>query len=104
MFELSIEQIKMVSGGGSDSSGNNYGDSGSNKTNSNFSWGQGIGGAVGTIAGAYTGPAAPWASPALGLAGSYVGHKIVNIDYHQLGENYKNSVDRQLQNGLFHND
>ncbi|OAU94982.1 hypothetical protein AO385_1732 [Moraxella catarrhalis] len=40
----------------------------------------------------------------MGLAGSYVGHKIVNIDYHQLGENYKNSVDRQLQNGLFHND
>lgn len=33
-----------------------------------------------------------------------IGHVVEIQDYHKMGEDYKNYVDRHLQNGLFHND
>lgn len=98
MFELSIEQIKMVSGGAADQSGNNYGDSGSQPAKDRFfsespGWGATIGGAFGSKGGV-----------AGSLGGAVVGHFIETRDYRQIGEDYKNYVHNELKNGLFHND
>lgn len=73
MFELSIEQIKMVSGGGSDSSGNNYGDNGSNKKE--VAHGQVIGAATGGLIGSRFGPIGAFVGT---IVGTYIGNDIEN--------------------------
>ncbi len=101
MFELSIEQIKMVSGGAVDQSGNDYGDSSNNKND--IKWTNRQVGEPGLIS-----TATSIAGGAFGAQGSaigfLVGHYIETRDYHQIGENHKRDIDKQLQNGLFHND
>lgn len=98
MFELSIEQIKMVSGGAADQSGNNYGDSGNQPSKDRFftespGWGATVGGTIGSKGGILP-----------GLGGAVIGHYIETRDYYQMGENHKNYVHNELKNGLFHND
>lgn len=77
MFELNIEQIKMVSGGVSDSSGNNYGDSGSDKKSGNFAHGQLWGGAIGGAIGSRFGPAG---AAIFTIGGAYLGDDIENSE------------------------
>ncbi|MPW87902.1 hypothetical protein C0159_08385 [Moraxella catarrhalis] len=87
MFELSIEQIKMVSGGGAaDQSGNNYGDS-SNDKNDPCSWknfGKSVaGGAItGAIGGAASGAIAAGVGAPLGAGVGAVGGSIGGGAYH----------------------
>ncbi|WII95210.1 hypothetical protein LU276_09490 [Moraxella haemolytica] len=78
MFELNIEQMKMVSGGGLDSSGNNYGDSGNQslglpKTDLSKppSWGALIGGIAGQRLGGTKGME----------VGVVIGHSVENFDW-----------------------
>lgn len=98
MFELSIEQIKMVSGGAADQSGNNYGDGSNDIKWTNRQAGEpGLISAATSIAGSTFGPKGS-------AIGFLAGHYIETRDYHQIGEDYKRDIDKQLQNGLFHND
>ncbi|WP_064611658.1 hypothetical protein [Moraxella catarrhalis] len=91
MFELSIEQIKMVSGGGSDSSGNNYGDS-SKSTTPSYPVATT---ALTTLGGLVGGRVCGEGCMIVGsTAGGYLGHRIDNMDWNELGENYKNNIDQ----------
>ncbi|MPW51034.1 hypothetical protein C0139_08360 [Moraxella catarrhalis] len=89
MFELSIEQIKMVSGGATDQSGNNYGDSSNDKNDKNdpCSWknfGKSVvGGAItGAIGGAASGAIAAGVGASLGAGVGAVGGSISGGAYH----------------------
>lgn len=75
MFELSIEQIKMVSGGATDQSGNNYGDSSSSKKE--VAHGQVIGAATGTAIAMRLG-LGPVGTAVLAISGTYIGNDIEN--------------------------
>ncbi|OAU99095.1 hypothetical protein AO382_2117 [Moraxella catarrhalis] len=33
-------------------------------------------------------------------AGGYLGHRIDNMDWNELGENYKNNIDQQIKRGI----
>ncbi|WP_064610330.1 hypothetical protein [Moraxella catarrhalis] len=92
MFELSIEQIKMVSGGAADQSGNNYGDSGNQslglpKTDLSKppGWGALIGGIAGQRLGGKKGME----------FGTVIGHSVENFDrewyrkYRTIAESYE---------------
>lgn len=101
MFELSIEQLKLVAGGRvADTSGNDYGD---NQNGSGIQWTNrklgepGLGSAISGILSAK-------AHPVVGLAIFGAAHYAETRDYERIGEDYKNYVNNQLQRGLFHQD
>lgn len=93
--------MPIASGGAADQSGNNYGASSNNKND--IKWTNRQAGEPGLIS-----TATSIAGSVFGPKGSAIaflaGHYIETRDYHQMGENYKTYIDKQLQNGLSHND
>ncbi|MDO5651428.1 MAG: hypothetical protein Q4G13_04740 [Moraxella sp.] len=100
MRVLDVNELILVSGGsshagsGGDKSGNNYGD-----TNNKPSFPQLLGSGLGGLAGNTLG--GPVGGMAGSIAGAYAGYYIENIDYNQMGENYKNYVHHETQNGNY---
>ena len=101
MFELSIEQIKMVSGGASDQSGNNYGDYSSNNQKSDgVQWTNRKVGEPGLISSAATIAGSAW-GPLASAAAFSAGHFVETRDYKKIGEDYKTYIDEQIKNGIY---
>lgn len=94
MRELNLSEVMVVSGAKK------------HATPKEISWGQLIGGAIGAAIGSVTGPVTGVAGL---VAGTVYGNEMENAwngteKYYNKGENYKEYIDRQLRDGLFHND